>query len=113
MALAFFSNKSFFLGEFVQHHKRQGGLSNPTSTNQRYYRVAVVRQRPRSNTLQEIYDPIGSRNTIGVVFSTATKLRNTTGHNLVWDDLFSDSQKYNDLFRQVANAIPYVITTKA
>ena len=40
------------------------------------------------------------------------KLRNTTGHNLVWDDVFADARIYADLSHQVMNAIFFVISTK-
>jgi hypothetical protein len=45
-------------------------------------------------------------------FSTTAKLRNTTGHNLVWDNIFSAPAKYEDLFHQVMNALLYVIALK-
>jgi hypothetical protein len=65
-----------------------------------------------AGTLEEIYGAIGNGATVDVAFSTAAKLRNTTGHNLVWDDLFSDSHQYVELFEQVVNAIFHVIATK-
>ena len=65
-----------------------------------------------ARTLQAIYDAIHGRGNIENAFSTAAKLRNTTGHNLVWDDIFATPQKYVDLFEQVMDAILFVIAKK-
>jgi hypothetical protein len=78
--------------------QRDFGLAQPPDTS--------------ADTLQEIYDAIANRKSVDVAFSTAAKLRNTTGHNLVWDNLFSDSQRYTELFQHVVNAIFHVIATK-
>jgi hypothetical protein len=66
----------------------------------------------RAKTLREIYDGIGGLNTPLVAFMTAGKLRNTTGHNLVWDDVFSEPEIFVELFHQVMNAILYVVDVK-
>jgi hypothetical protein len=51
--------------------------------------------------------------TEGVAFGgTATKLRNTTGHNLIWDNIFDAPKKYEDLFQQLTNAILHVIAVR-
>jgi hypothetical protein len=65
-----------------------------------------------ANTLKEIHDAISGTNSIEDAFGTAAKLRNTTGHNLVWDDVFSNALIYVDLFRQVVNAVLYVVDAK-
>jgi hypothetical protein len=65
-----------------------------------------------ADTLNDIHRAIGSTSPIEDAFSTAAKLRNTTGHNLVWDDVFSDAQIYTDLFRQIMNALLYVVDAK-
>jgi len=49
---------------------------------------------------------------IETAFSTTGKLRNTTGHNLVWDDIFDTPRNYVDLFEQEMNAIFHVISQK-
>lgn len=48
--------------------------------------------------------------TIKTAFTTTTKIRNTTGHNLVWDDVFSNPNNYQNLFFQEVNAIFYIIS---
>ncbi len=65
-----------------------------------------------ATTLKEIHDAIAGANTTEIAFGTAAKLRNTTGHNLVWDDVFSDARIYTDLFHQVMSAILYVVSAK-
>ena len=49
---------------------------------------------------------------IETAFATTGKLRNTTGHNLVWDDIFDTPKNYVDLFDQEVNAILHVISQK-
>lgn len=44
-------------------------------------------------------------------FSTSAKLRNTSGHNLVWDDAL-DPIAYRTLYEQEVNAMLLVISTK-
>jgi hypothetical protein len=104
--------KHFYPVNDSGQQNRQLGSVFHTAAFLREFRLADAPETS-ANTLREIHDAIGNRSPIEAAFSTAAKLRNTTGHNLVWDDLFSDSEKYTDLFRQVVNAILYVITTKA
>jgi hypothetical protein len=49
---------------------------------------------------------------IETAFEITGKLRNTTGHNLVWDDIFDTPKNYVDLFEQEMNAILHVISPK-
>ena len=63
-----------------------------------------------ANTLKKIYDAIGADD-IQTAFDTTTQLRNTTGHNLVWDDIFS-TDTYTRLYQQEINAIFYIISKK-
>jgi hypothetical protein len=65
-----------------------------------------------AESLREIHEAIEGSTSMETAFSTAAKLRNTTGHNLVWDDIFSTPAKYVDLFQQVMNAILYLIARK-
>jgi len=51
-------------------------------------------------------------NSIMSAFSTTAQLRNTTGHNLIRDDIFEGTQQYKDLFDQEMNAIFYVASKK-
>ena len=90
---------------------RQIGNVFHTTSFQTDFRLANV---PTSSaiTLAEIYNAIGGANTVDVAFATVANSRNTTGHNLVWDDVFSDHLTYTDLFHQVMNAILYIISVK-
>jgi hypothetical protein len=45
-------------------------------------------------------------------FSTSAKLRNTTGHNLVWDDAFASPAVFRRLYEQEMNAMLLVIEKK-
>lgn len=44
-------------------------------------------------------------------FTATARLRNTTGHNLVWDDIFNED-KFSRLIEQEINALLYVIEKK-
>jgi hypothetical protein len=61
-------------------------------------------------SLNNIHAAIQGSTSEETAFSTAAKLRNTTGHNLVWDDIFATPRQYVDLFQQVVNAILFVIS---
>jgi hypothetical protein len=65
-----------------------------------------------AQSLTDIHAAIQGSVSVETALSTAAKLRNTTGHNLVWDDIFSTPAKYADLFHQVMNAILHVISRK-
>lgn len=64
-----------------------------------------------SDTLQQIVNGIQG-DSIQSAFTTTSKLRNTTGHNLVWDDVFNNPETYRNLFSQEMNAILYLISIK-
>jgi hypothetical protein len=83
-------NRADFLADF--------GLAHAPSTS--------------ADTLREIYDAIQGSNSVETAFSTAAKLRNTTGHNLVWDNVFDTPDIYLELFDQVMNAVLYVVDAK-
>lgn len=63
-----------------------------------------------SYSLQKIVEDIEG-DTIQSAFNTTAKLRNTTGHNLVWDDIF-DPTPYRALFTQEVNALFYLVAVK-
>jgi hypothetical protein len=63
-----------------------------------------------ANALQEIVDITG--NDIIAAFSITGKLRNTVGHNLVWDDVFNNPNNFVKLFEQQINAVLYLIQKK-
>jgi hypothetical protein len=64
----------------------------------------------RSTSLENIIFKINSDD-LQTSFNTISRLRNTTGHNLVWDNVFNESN-YEKLFNQQMNAILYVISKK-
>ena len=64
-----------------------------------------------ASSIQDILSSIND-NSLHVAFSTAAKLRNTTGHNLIWDDRFANPDQYSLLFYQEINALLYLISTK-
>lgn len=64
-----------------------------------------------STSLKDIFNKIEG-NTLESAFNTTAKLRNTTGHNLVWDDVFSQPESFEKLFIQEMNAILYIILYK-
>jgi hypothetical protein len=69
-------------------------------------------QIPASSiTLQEVLDGIQG-DSIQSSFIATSRLRNTTGHNLVWDDVFSNPDTYRIFFHQEMNAILYLISHK-
>lgn len=64
-----------------------------------------------ADTLQEILDAVND-NSLLTAFCTTSRIRNTTGHNLVWDNIFNSSQNYEILSNQIINAIFYVVEKK-
>lgn len=63
-----------------------------------------------ANSLSEIIGYI--ENDLLTAFNTTSKLRNTTGHNLVWDDIFKIPDNFKKLYEQQINAIFYLIQKK-
>ena len=63
-----------------------------------------------AGTLEEIFDIIDSPsfNKIEKAFYTTCRIRNTTGHNLSWNNVFS-CENYEQLYKNVLNAILIVI----
>lgn len=61
-----------------------------------------------SNSLKEIVDRAVD-NKMQTSFSTTAMIRNTTGHNLVWDDVFKDLSNYRLLYKQTINSLFYLI----
>jgi len=64
-----------------------------------------------ASKLKEIVDAIGG-NDLLTAFIISSKLRNTAGHNLVWDDVFNESDNFKKLYEQQVNAILYLIQKK-
>lgn len=51
-------------------------------------------------------------NSLFTAFTTTAKLRNITGHNLIWDDVFSTTGAFQRLVHQEYNALLYLIDRK-
>jgi hypothetical protein len=49
-------------------------------------------------------------NSLLTAFTTTARLRNTTGHNLIWDNSFTAPSQYQLLFHQEVNAILYIVS---
>ncbi len=64
-----------------------------------------------SSSLQDIVNDVQVAN-LQTAFNTTSRIRNTTGHNLVWIDIFNDATKYEVLFEQQVNAILYIVSVK-
>lgn len=64
-----------------------------------------------ADSLQDILDA-ATDNSLLTAFCTASKLRNTTGHNLVWDNIFHSTSNYEILVEQSLNALLYLIEKK-
>jgi hypothetical protein len=74
---------------------------------------SLIHRPPASaESLAEIYGAIQGSTSLETAFSIAAKLRNTTGHDLVWDNIFATPDKYIELFQQLMNAILHVISRK-
>ncbi len=67
--------------------------------------------RTSSTSLQDIISSLNNSD-MQTAFDTASRLRNTTGHNLVWDDVFNNVDNFKNLYQQLANAIFFIIRTK-
>lgn len=64
-----------------------------------------------ADSLQDILDA-AIDNSLLTAFCTASKLRNTTGHNLVWDNIFHSTTNYEVLVDQSLTALLYLIERK-
>lgn len=61
-----------------------------------------------SNSLKDIVAKAVNNN-MQTTFSTTAMIRNTTGHNLVWDDVFKDLNNYQLLYKQTIYSLFYLI----
>lgn len=62
-------------------------------------------------SLKEVLDGIVDSSLV-TAFSTTARIRNTTGHNLVWDNIFDSIANYESIMNQVVNALLFVIERK-
>lgn len=77
-----------------------------TSTFQRIYPSGI------STSAHSLADILAGAtdNSLLTAFTTTAKIRNTTGHNLVWDDTFASPSQYQLLFEQEVNSILYIVS---
>jgi hypothetical protein len=59
-------------------------------------------------SLQDILNGIED-NSLHTAFCTTAKVRNTTGHNLIWDNIFDSITNYEALMDQIVNALLFLI----
>lgn len=64
------------------------------------------------DSLQEIVDDAASFD-YKTTFENTAKLRNTTGHELLWDNVFSNPENYRKLYEQEILAIFYLLAMQA
>jgi hypothetical protein len=64
-----------------------------------------------ATSLQEILNGILD-NSLSTAFCTTAKVRNTTGHNLIWDNVFDSIANYEAIMNQIVNALLFVIEKK-
>jgi hypothetical protein len=64
-----------------------------------------------ATSLQVILDNIPD-DTITTAFTVTSRLRNTTGYNLIWDNIFENIEHFRLLTHQVINSLFYVIEKK-
>ena len=70
-----------------------------------------IKIKTGADTLTEVIIGISS-NDVQTAFCTTSQLRNTAGHNLVWDDVFDNLSDLKKLYEQQVNAIFYLIQKK-
>lgn len=61
-----------------------------------------------ANSFSEIFTGI-TNNSLLTAFTTTAKIRNTTGHNFIWDETLASPSQYQRLFEQVVNSILYIV----
>ena len=54
---------------------------------------------------------VAQQKSVQVAFDTASRIRNTAGHNLVWNDVFT-MVNYRTLFEQQVDALLYIVATR-
>jgi len=65
----------------------------------------------KATSFQEILNGIHD-NSLLTAFCTTAKVRNTTGHNLIWDNIFDTLANYESVMHQIVNALLFVIERK-
>jgi hypothetical protein len=83
-----------------------GGCLNGQTFRQDFSLTSVSTS---ASSLQEIVNAVTDDKAL-TAFTTVSKIRNTTGHNLTWDNVFSAPGNYKKLFEQEMNAIFLIIS---
>lgn len=68
------------------------------------------RIKTSSKSIESIIKNING-NEVQNAFTTTTKIRNTTGHNLAWPDVFNCVCNFDKLFNQIINAFLFICNT--
>jgi len=92
----------------IDNGKTPKNIGDITNSNQFISKFGEI--NISAYTIQEIIDGVKD-NSLKTSFSTTAKIRNTTGHNFVWDDNFNDPSNYELLADQIINAIFYLIVS--
>jgi len=71
-------------------------------------KYGIQQLQTSSGSINAIITSIGTNTDVQTAFNTTGKIRNTTGHNLNWDDVFNDPANFETLFTQIMNAILYI-----
>ena len=64
-----------------------------------------------ATSLQTILDNVAD-NTVTTAFTVTSRLRNTTGHKLIWDNIFEDTEHFKIFTHQIINSLLYIIERK-
>lgn len=73
------------------------------------YRYTFKNHKSSADSLEEILKFIGKYiNSPETAFYVTCKIRNTTAHNLIWNDLFT-VENYEKLYHKIVDAIFYII----
>lgn len=102
----------------LKHLYSQKDDGDPAKTlGQVFYNTAFRHEfvsgvRTSADSLRDIVAGI-TDDSMRSAFTTTARLRNTTGHNLVWDDeVFQEPSQYEALFHQEINALLYLVSVK-
>lgn len=95
------------LKQLYPGHQTLGGILKDPAFQRDFPGTYATSARSLAEVLAAVND-----NSYQTAFSTSARLRNTTGHNLVWDDVFSDPSALLRLVHQQYNALLYVIDRK-
>lgn len=93
------------------YSSKDNTLNDFFKNNAEFKKDFGVKVKTSSKNLQNILNSI-SDNSPKTAFSTTTMLRNTTGHNLVWTNIFKTDLTYEILVNQIMNALLYLIEKK-